>query len=142
VCASGQFDDITQLKVEDISFAGGATKDDSGYVQVRLPRGAAALWPNVVVNASSDQLKKAADTFVSSGNLNLGSTLKIVIQLPGRLVAQGTKPQLRGVKTSVNDIEEEPDKTKAADRVAMLTVPLATARKEQGSLVWHVMWQK
>jgi len=142
VCASGEFENIARLKVQDISFTGGQAPDNSGYIQVHLPRGVAARWPKIVVDATSDQLEQAADTFAPSRNLNLGSTLTILVQLPGHLVAQGTKPELRGVKTSVDDLEGEPDKTKAVDRVVMLTVPLATAQKGEGSLVWHVMWQK
>ena len=142
VCASGRFSDIGQLHVEDITFSGGATSKGAGYVQVSLPRGPKARWPGIVADAAPDQLQKAGRFLQPSGELKLGTALKIEIELPGAVVAQGTKPQLHKVKTATANLRHEKDRSKAKNRLATLVVPLELARQGAGDIVWHVMWQE
>jgi hypothetical protein len=142
VCASGQFDDVTKLEVEDITFSGGSTGQDSGFLQIRLPTGSAARWPGTVAAAEPKKLNEATKAFAPPRTLKIGKTLKIVVELPGRVVAQGTKPDLQQIKTSLDDLEGAKNRARAADRVATLVVPLEFAREDRGMVVWHLMWHK
>ena len=142
VSASGRFDDLSQLRIEDLSFSAGSTDEQSGFVQVRIPRGEDARWPNVMTLARPGEIKEAAHAFGASGHSKLGTTLKIMIELPGHVVAQGTKPQLRQIKTKVLDLDQIDNQNKVRDRVATLLIPLKIVRQAEDAIVWHVMWQR
>ena len=142
VCASGRFSNIAQLRVKDIEFSGGSASQGAAYVQIRLPRGPEAVWPSIVADADTEQLQKAGRILEPSGKLNLGTTLKIEIELPGVIVAQGTQPQIHQIKTDTANLKHERDRVKAKNRVATLVVPLNLAAEGSGDIVWHVMWQR
>jgi hypothetical protein len=144
VCAAGSFKSIADLKIHGISFAGGTTTENAGFVQVRILTGPEALWPGVMVSGTPEQIEDAAKVVDPAGNLKLGSTLEIEITLPGNVVAQGTKPQIGKLKSSTDNLDrdQEPDRAKAKNRIARLVLPLDFAREHEGGVVWHVIWEK
>ena len=144
VAASGSFEDLSSLRVEDIAFERGHSGENAGYVQVTLPLGAEAQWPDLLVAAESDQLDAASATVDPTGKVKLGKAFKIVLALPGRVVAQGTRPETRQAKMKIIDAVpadgDDPDAHE--NRVATLVVPLGMVRAATGTLTWHVIWSR
>ena len=78
---------------------------------------------------SPDQRAESARAFDPDRRIrSLGSTFKLLIELPSEVVAAGITPHLLGVTTSSDGDE------------AVLLVTVDTALAGHGSLRWHVTW--
>jgi len=145
VAASGSFPDLSALRVEDLSFHQGSTGASEGFVQVTIPLGEAAKWPDVLAPAAPADLADASSALDPSGEMKLGRKFKIMMTLPGRVIAQGTRPEIRQAKMKTHDAVAAGDDDVDAEnesRVASLVLPLGLARAASGSLTWHVMWSR
>ena len=131
VAATGSFDSISRLAIGDISFD--VEVNDHGMVsmEVVIPLGAAVQWPQLVAPMSPDQRAESARAFDPDGRIKaLGSTFKLLIDLPSDVVATGITPHLLGVTASSEGDE------------AKLLVSVDTALAAHGSLRWHVTWMR
>ena len=116
------------LSVENIVFERGSNGPREGYVQVTLPLGPEARWPQILATAEPDELEAASRTVDPTGKVKLGKVFKVVLTLPGRVVAQGTRPETCHMKTKVIDATppDAKDVAKYKNHVATLVVPLGT----------------
>lgn len=145
VAASGSFSDLSALRVEDLAFHQGSTGTGEGFVQVTIPLGKAAKWPGVLAAAEPADLADASLALDPSGKVTIGRKFKIMMTLPGRVVAQGTRPETRQAKMKTLDAVAAGDDDVDAEnenRVASLVLPLGLARAASGNLTWHVMWSR
>ena len=131
VCASGVFENLAELRIEDIAFGVGEAGELLDYVEVVLPRGPSAAWPRRFVPLSEEERQRAADTIDPSGGTPaVGKTVKFELELPGRVIGHGLSSRPHGAKEKVEG------------RVATLVVPLDSTLDDEESLVWHVTWRK
>jgi hypothetical protein len=131
VAATGSFDSISRLTIGEISFD--VEVNDHGMVsmEVVIPLGAAVQWPQLVAPMSPEQRVESARAFDPDGRIKaLGSTFKLLIDLPSNVVATGITPHLLGVTASSEGDE------------AKLLVSVDTALAAHGSLRWHVTWMQ
>ena len=131
VAATGSFDSISRLTIGDITFD--VDINDNGMVsmEVVIPLGAAVQWPQLVAPMSPEQRAESARAFDPDGRVKaLGSTFKLLIDLPSDVVATGITPHLLGVTASSEGDE------------AKLLVSVDTALAAHGSLRWHVTWMQ
>ena len=131
VAATGSFDSISRLAIGDISFDVEVSDHGMVSMEVVVPLGAAVQWVQLIAPMSPEQRAESARAFDPNGRLKtLGSTFKLVIELPNDVVATGLTPHLLGVTTSSDGHE------------AVLLVAVDTALAAHGSLRWHVTWMQ
>ena len=132
------------LSVEDIVFERDSNGPREGSVQVTLPLGPEARWPQILAAVEPDELEAASRTVDPTGKVKFGKVFKVVLTLPGRVVAQGTRPETCQVKTKVIDATppDAKDVAKYKNHVAIPVVPLGTVQSATGPLTWHVMWSQ
>jgi hypothetical protein len=131
VAATGSFDSISRLAIGDISFDVEVTDHGMVSMEVVIPLGAAVRWPQLVAPMSPEQRAESARAFDPDGRVKaLGSTFKLLIDLPSDVVATGITPHLLGVTASSEGDE------------AVLLVSVDTALAAHGSLRWHVTWMQ
>ncbi|MBK7877421.1 MAG: hypothetical protein IPJ77_17070 [Planctomycetes bacterium] len=131
VCNTGRFEDLSALKLADLTFAGGTNPTGLAYASVTLPRGEAATWPRTLVPLAPEERTKAAKAFDPSGKTTeIGATVKLEFTLPSAVVGNGVSGKSRGVRLS------------ADGNVATLLVPIETALTAGDPIVWHMTWQK
>ena len=129
--AKGAFADINGLKVADIGFEVVGT--DSAMLVVTLPRGAGARWPAAlsIPDASARaSATSALDPTAKERASRFGTTVKLEITVPGRVVATGTNAKSAAVQASFDE------------QVATLLVPVDEAFKSGDPIRWHVSWGK
>lgn len=125
--ATGDFASLSGLSVADIKFAG---DPGSKLLTVTIPLGSGASWPEAFTISNEDQRKKAAATFDATGSAKkVGATVKIVVTLPGEVVAHGAQPSIAGLK-------EEVDKKEAS-----IVIPVKKALSENGEITWQITWK-
>ncbi len=129
--AAGSFDSISRLVVGDITFDVEVTDQGMVSMQVVVPLGAAVQWAKLITPMSPEQRAESARAFDPNGRMkSLGSTFKLLIELPSDVVATGITPHLLGVTTS------------SEDDAAVLLVAVDNALAAYGSLRWHVTWMQ
>lgn len=130
-CAAGRFESLSALKLADLAFHAGEADEGLCFLKLALPRGEKALWPRALVPLSSDERSRASSAIDPSGKTkNVGSVIKIEIELPKPVVSSGLTGKTRGTKATHEGA------------VATLVVPLDTALSDGESIVWHLTWQK
>ncbi len=131
VAAAGSFDSISRLVVGDISFDVEVSDHGMVSMEVVVPLGAAVQWAKLITPMSPAQRAESARAFDPDGRVKaLGSTFKLLIELPSEVVATGITPHLLGVTTSSEGAEAE------------LLVAVDNALAARGSLRWHVTWMQ
>jgi hypothetical protein len=131
VCALGEFESLSELAIEDVTFEAGSAGATLSYVEVTLPRGPQARWPRALVPLSEDERRDAARTLDPAGRLRaVGDTVKLELELPERVIGHGLSSRTLGAK-------EKADGTKAT-----LVVPLASALEPGEPLIWNVTWRR
>lgn len=129
--ATGRFVALTGTSVADITFSAGEGEGGFRFVKVIVAQGAAAQWPDTFVPFDERARLDAAGALDPSGkSKDIGSNLKIVIDLPAPAVSNGVTGKVRGTKTSVDG------------STATLVVPIQAARGGTEPLLWHLTWQK
>ncbi|MFN0009109.1 MAG: hypothetical protein ACKVXR_14495 [Planctomycetota bacterium] len=130
-CASGTFSSIGSLRIADIEFAAGSGHESIGFARVVIPRGEAVRWAKTFVPLDATQRKEAAGALDPSGrSVEVGSTIKIEVELPAAVIGNGLTGKTRGVKVS------------AEGAIATLVVPLETIHLGTEPIVWHLTWQR
>jgi hypothetical protein len=66
----------------------------------------------------------------SGKSKDIGSNLKVVVELPAPAIGNGVTGKVRGTKASIEG------------STATLIVPIQHARAGTEPLVWHLTWQK
>lgn len=131
VAVAGRFQKLDDLKLADLAFSAGEAGSGMRFARVTLPRGAQAKWARALVPLSVDERQRAAAALDPTGkSKNVGSMIKIEIELPNAVVGNGLIGKTRGTKTQ------------SEGSVATLTVPLDSALNGEEELVWHLTWQK
>lgn len=129
--ASGRFTALNGIKVGDVAFSSGEGGDGLRYVKVLVPQGANAQWPDLFVPLDETARLKAAGALDPTGkSKDVGSALKLEIELPAPVIGNGLTGKVRGTKAS------------SEGNVATLVVPIQAARGAADPLVWHITWQK
>jgi len=123
--SDGRFADIAEVELGGITFQ----RDGQHSLRVTLPRGPDVQWPGVLAPAPDAQGDTARTFDPDASVRNLGSTIRLVIEVPGTIVSLGCFPVARGV---------EWDKEK---RRASLWVPVRTALQDADELVWDISWK-
>jgi len=130
VFSSGSFEQVSKLKVEDLTFSGGTMPDGFHYVVVTLPRGPQARWARTLAPLSAAERKKAAAAFDPENRLKrVGASVKLRVDLPAPAVGHGITPAVRGAEESVENTR------------AVLVLPLEVATGPGEPLKWHLTWQ-
>lgn len=128
---SGSFAVLSQLVVGGISFDQNVSGSGMVSLDVVVPLGPEARWTKMISPMTPDQRVQSARAFDRDGRLkSLGSTFKMVIELPSDVVSTGVAPRLSGVFPS------------SRDNTVELLIPVDTALAETGSLRWSVTWLK
>jgi len=131
VAATGSFEAINRLVVGDISFHVDVSDHGMVSMEVVVPLGDAMQWAKLITPMTAEQRAESARAFDPAGRVkSLGSTFKLLIELPSDVVATGVTPHVRGVKASSDGAE------------AVLLVDVDRARAANGSLRWYVTWTK
>ncbi len=129
--ASGRFPVLNGASVSDITFSAGEGDGGFRFVKVVLPQGAASEWPDTFVPFDERARIEAAGALDPSGkSKDVGSNLKIVIELPAPAIGNGVTGKVRGTKASIEG------------STATLIVPIQGSRGGTEPLVWHLTWQK
>lgn len=130
-CATGRFDSLSALHVADVTFQAGEVGDGLCYLKVTLPRGPSVQWTHALVPLTLEERAKAAAALDPTGKArDVGSTLKIEVELPTNVIGNGLSTKPRGTKA------------KSEGPIATLIVPTEIALAEGDALVWHLTWQK
>ncbi len=128
-CARGTFASVAELRVVDVTYAAGTTPAGFSYVQVTVPRGAAAQWPTALLPAEVER-DRALRALDPHGELRgAAGNVLFEVEVPGELLGNQVTPQPRG--TSVEH----------ARRRCSLVVPVARAAAEGEPLVWLMTWK-
>lgn len=129
VTARGRFDDLATLKLADLSFEYGGAGGDP-FVKVTLPRGRDARWPAAFTVPQADERDQAARAIDPETDTptKIGATVKIVLDVPGRVISAGVRGKARGLSSNFEETN------------ATLIVPADLAFTEGEPLVWHVTW--
>lgn len=129
--ATGHFSALTGASVSDITFSAGEGEGGLHFVRVVLPQGAAAQWPDTFVPFDERARLDAAGALDPSGkSKDVGSNMKIVVELPAPAIGEGATGKVRGTKNSKEG------------STATLVVPIQGSRAGTEPLVWHLTWQK
>jgi hypothetical protein len=129
--ASGRFTALTGATVADITFNSGEGEGGFRFVKVVVPQGAGAQWPDAFVPFDERARLDAAGALDPSGkSKDIGSNLKVVIELPAPAIGNGVTGKVRATKASIEG------------STATLIVPIQNSRAGTEPLVWHLTWQK
>jgi len=127
--AAGAFETLSELVVGGISFHHDMSASDMMSLSVTIPLGAEAGWTTMISPMTPAQRAESARAFDRDGRIkSLGSTFKMVIELPSDVVGNGVTPRLTGVSPSTRH------------NTATLLIPVDTALAATGSLTWHLTW--
>ena len=131
VAATGSFDSISRLVVGDISFHVDVSDHGMVSMEVIVPMGEGVQWAKLITPMSPEQRAESARAFDPDGSVKtLGSTFKLLIELPSDVVATGITPRVQGVKASKDGKEAE------------LLIDVDKARAADGVLLWYVTWKQ
>jgi hypothetical protein len=131
VCSAGHFGALSAVKLADIGLSSGDGGEGLAFLRVSLPRGPDARWHKLCVPLSAEERTNAAAALDPSGKTkNVGSTVKIEIELPSAVVGNGLSGRASGIKV------------KAENTTATLIVPIDVAQSSGDPLVWHLTWQR
>lgn len=129
--ATGRFTALSGAAVSDITFQAGEGEGGFHYVKVVVPQGAAATWPDTFVPFDERARLDAAGALDPSGkSKDVGSNLKITLELPAPAVGSGVTGKVRGTKASTEG------------STATLVIPIQGSRGGLEPLVWHLTWQR
>jgi hypothetical protein len=129
--ATGRFTALTGTSVSDITFSSGEGEGGFRFVKVVLAQGAASHWQDIFVPFDERARLDAAGALDPSGkSKDIGSNLKVVIELPAPAIGNGVTGKVRGTKATVEG------------GTATLIVPIQGSRAGTEPLVWHLTWQK
>lgn len=129
--ATGRFETLSGAAVGDITFAAGEGEGGFRFVKVVVPQGAGAAWPDVFVPFDERTRLDAAGALDPSGkSKDVGTNLKITVELPAPAVGNGVTGKVRGTKASIEG------------STATLVVPIQAAKSASEPLVWHLTWQR
>jgi hypothetical protein len=129
--AMGRFAALTGVNVADIVFTAGEGEGGFRYLNVTIPQGQGAQWPDAFMPLDERTRLDAAAALDPSGkSKDVGANLKIQIEMPAVIVSDGATGKVRGTKNS-----EE-------GSTATLVVPIQGSRAATEPLVWHITWQK
>lgn len=132
VASSGAFADIARLGVADISFRAGASDSGLRWLEVTVPQGPDAQWPRLFV-PMDDAARLDAVAALGGGEeaKQVGSALKLEIELPASVVSQGLAGEkVRGARG------------KSEGTTATLMVPVERALKAAAPLSWQITWSE
>ena len=131
VAAAGRFSALDGLRIADISIKAGASDDGLSYLRISLPRGENVRWARTFVPLSVDERQRAAVAIDPSGkSKDVGSTIKLEVELPREVVGNGLSGRTRGTRN------------KTEGEVATLVVPIDIALSAGDPIVWHLTWQR
>jgi hypothetical protein len=130
VSSAGRFENLSSLKIEDITFSTGVAPDGMSYVRVALPRGPKIQWAKAMTPASPAERQRAVESFDPTNKKDVGSAIKLQIDLPSPVIGHGVSGKPAG-------LNEEATGTRAT-----LVVPVEAALAKNDPLVWHLTWQK
>jgi copper chaperone CopZ len=129
--ATGRFTTLTGTSVADITFSAGEGDGGFRFVKVIVPQGVASQWPDTFVPFDERARLDAAGALDPSGkSKDIGSNLKVVIELPAPGIGNGVTGKVRGTRVSIDG------------STATLLVPIQGSRGGLEPLVWHLTWQK
>lgn len=129
--ATGRFTTLTGASVADITFSAGEGDGGFRYVKVTVPQGADSHWPDTFVPFDERARLDAAGALDPSGkSKDVGSNLKIVVELPAPAIGNGVTGKVRGTKASIEG------------STATLVLPIGGSRSGTEPLVWHLTWQR
>lgn len=129
--SSGRFAQVGALRVSDVEFSAGEGEGGFRYLQIKVPQGAASLWPDVFVPISEDDRVRALGALDPSGQAkDAGSYLKIEIECPSKVVSSGLVGKVKGTKSTTDG------------STATLILPIQASKSAPDSLVWHLTWQR
>lgn len=125
----GAFASVSALAVAGITFDADLSNDGMGRLEVVVPIGPKSRWIKTITPLSENQRTELAEVFDPTGKIeSIGSSIRIVVELPGEVVFSGAFPTSGGVSSSHND------------DTATLTVPVDTVVPGYGSVRWHITW--
>lgn len=136
----GSFKKIDDLNIGGITFqtidAGSVATTGvlrPRLIKVSIPRGADVKWPALFAGASDDERASAQRVLSTeadgSPNTDLGTSLKITVSIPGKVISSGIALRARGLSA-------EKDAT-----TATLIMPVELAKQPGEPLVWHISWE-
>jgi hypothetical protein len=136
----GSFKKLDELNVGGITFqtisAGSAATTGvlrPRLIKVTIPRGADVKWP-ALFSGANDEERAGAQRVLSteadaSPNTDLGTSVKITVNIPGKVISSGIALRSRGLSA-------EKDAT-----TATLIMPVELAKQPGEPLVWHISWE-
>ncbi len=136
----GSFKKIDDLNIGGITFqtidAGSVATTGvlrPRLIKVSIPRGADVKWPALFAGASDDERAGAQRVLSTeadgSPNTDLGTSVKITVSIPGKVISSGIAMRARGLSA-------EKDAT-----TATLIMPVELAKQPGEPLVWHISWE-
>ncbi len=124
---AGSFAAVSDLAVAGITFDAGATGSGIHYLDVTVPVGPGSPWVAAIAPLSEAQRAASARAFDPTGRVQrVGSTVSIVVELPGEVTGSSVTPHRRGVTASMRNDS------------ATLLVPVDAP--DLGTVIWHVTW--
>ncbi len=125
---SGAFADLAQLAVADITFQR-ALDRDMGLLDVIIPLGTHVQWVADLAPLAEADRTRLAGVFDPAGRArSIGASLRIEIELPGRIVSSGAMPGGQGIMASHEGT------------IATLNVPVGATVQYHDTVRWHVAW--
>ncbi|MBX9736364.1 MAG: hypothetical protein K2X32_05510 [Phycisphaerales bacterium] len=99
-------------------------------MRVTLPRGKQAQWSGLLAGASDAARQQARNMIAENPETSdLGGSLKLTINAPGKVLGSGVSLRARGVSASRSESQ------------AVLQIPSDLASQEGDPIVWHVSWE-
>ncbi len=99
-------------------------------MRVTLPRGKQAAWSGMLAGASDAARQQARDMIAENPQTSdLGGSIKLTINAPGKVLGSGVSLRARGVSASRSESQ------------AVLQIPSDLASQEGDPIVWHVSWE-
>ena len=132
ITASGSFKDLSEVQVGEIRFHY-QHDGELNVLEVNLPRGEDVAWVRAFVPAVLDDPARRSSMSRSldpEGQAKrLGTTVKLVLELPADIVASGINPRARRLKQETDHGHAE------------LIVPVEVALGEGPPIRWHLTWE-
>ncbi len=129
VFSHGDFSDVNELVLGDMTFSGEIAEDGISHVKVTLPRGPGTRWYKLFTPEDAKRRERMARALeLGQTAATSGMTIKIVIEAPGPVTSTG-------VRTKARNLRSDFDKS-----IASLVVPLDAVVDGEGAIEWHVIW--